>query len=168
MLVLVDSPVLHERSLSACQTRTRWNPNLNPTPTSVLPHPPAMDTFEALRDQVSKITIYDIKSMYNQVRLISSIRPICQRSFLRRRRIWFSTSARWRRKSKRLQMTSLGELRVTCVSYLLLITGDQGSEFVAHARNCSRVSGNRTFLLRLLTFSSSLALLTCELLAFSR
>jgi hypothetical protein len=32
-----------------------------------------MDTFEALRDQVSKITIYDIKSMYNQVRLTSSI-----------------------------------------------------------------------------------------------
>ena len=28
-----------------------------------------METFEALRDQVSKITIYDIKSMYNQVRL---------------------------------------------------------------------------------------------------
>lgn len=28
-----------------------------------------METFEALRDQVSKITIYDIKSVYNQVRL---------------------------------------------------------------------------------------------------
>ena len=146
VIVLVNSPVLHERSLSARQTRTRWNPNLNPTPTSVPPHAPAMDTFEALRDQVSKITIYDIKSMYNQVRLISSVRPDCQRSSLRRRRIWFSTSARWRRKSKRLQMTSLGELRVACVSYLLLITADQGSEFVAHARNCSRVSNNPTSL----------------------
>ncbi len=64
---------VHEK---ACQTPTWWDPNLNPTPTSVPPHPPAMDTFEALRDQVSKITIYDIKSMYNQVRLISSIHPI--------------------------------------------------------------------------------------------
>jgi len=35
-----------------------------------------MDTFEALRDQVSKITIYDIKSMYNQVRLTLSIHSI--------------------------------------------------------------------------------------------
>jgi len=42
---------------------------LNPTPTSTSPHLRAMETFEALRDQVSKITIYDIKSMYNQVRL---------------------------------------------------------------------------------------------------
>ena len=42
---------------------------LNPTPTSTSPHLPAMETFEALRDQVSKITIYDIKSVYNQVRL---------------------------------------------------------------------------------------------------
>lgn len=140
--MLVDSPVLHERSLSACQARTRWNPNLNPTPTSVPPHPPAMDTFEALRDQVSKITIYDIKSMYNQVRLIFEYPSDCQRSSLCRRRIWFSMSARWRRKSKRLQMTILGELHVACVSYLLLITGDQGSEFVTHARNCSRVGNN--------------------------
>ena len=35
-----------------------------------------METFESLRDQVSKITIYDIKSMYNQVRLTPNIRPI--------------------------------------------------------------------------------------------
>jgi len=35
-----------------------------------------METFEALRDQVSKITVYDIKSMYNQVRLTSYIHSI--------------------------------------------------------------------------------------------
>ena len=64
-------------------------------------------------------------------------------------------------------MTSLGELRVASVPCLLLMTVDQGSEFVAHARNSSRVSNNRTVLLCPLTFSSSLELLTCELVAFS-
>jgi hypothetical protein len=35
-----------------------------------------METFEALRDQVSKITVYDIKSMYNQVRPTPGIHSI--------------------------------------------------------------------------------------------
>jgi hypothetical protein len=40
-----------------------------------------METFEALRDQVSKITVYDIKNMYNQVRLLPNIRSIASAHF---------------------------------------------------------------------------------------
>lgn len=64
-------------------------------------------------------------------------------------------------------MTRLGELRVASVQYLTLMTLDQGSEFVAHARNSSRVRNNYTVLLHPLTFPSSIELLTCELVAFS-
>jgi hypothetical protein len=125
---------------------------LNPTPTSAPSHSPTMETFEALRDQVSKITVYDIKSMYNQVRPTPNIRSIASahRSVgLRRRRIWSSTSAKWRRRSKRRRMTNLGELCATSIPYVTRGTNrDQGGEFDAHAGDCTRVGGTtRTDLL---------------------
>ena len=88
---------------AVCRQR---RPRPQPSPSS-----PAMDRLESLGNALSQITMYDIKSMYNQVRRT----PVAARGMehridrrLCRPRMSSSMSARWKRRSATPRTTNPG------------------------------------------------------------